>query len=172
MDHAESAEVLETDRLFIRPFVASDADFIVELVNDPAWLLYIGDKNIRSRDDAARYIEDGPRAMYRRAGFGLSLVALKDGTPIGMCGLIRRADLEDVDLGFAFLPRYRRSGYAFEAAQSVLSHGRRVLRLARIVAITVPANVASINLLQKLGFAREKSIVRNDETLDLYAYAR
>jgi ribosomal-protein-alanine N-acetyltransferase len=164
--------VLETDRLVIRPFVATDAGFIVELVNDPAWLLYIGDKNIRSGDDAARYIEDGPRAMYRRAGFGLWLVALKDGTPIGMCGLVRREDLEDADLGFAFLPQYRRSGYAFEAAQRVLAHGRRVLRLARIVAITVPANVASINLLRKLGFAREKTIVRNDETLDLYAYAR
>lgn len=164
--------MLETDRLVIRPFVATDAGFIVELVNDPAWLLYIGDKNIRSGDDAARYIEDGPRAMYRRAGFGLWLVALKDGTPIGMCGLVRREDLEDADLGFAFLPQYRRSGYAFEAAQRVLAHGRRVLRLARIVAITVPANVASINLLRKLGFAREKTIVRNDETLDLYAYAR
>ncbi len=164
--------MLETDRLVIRPFVATDAGFIVELVNDPAWLLYIGDKNIRSRDDAARYIEDGPRAMYRRAGFGLWLVALKDGTPIGMCGLVRREDLEDADLGFAFLPQYRRSGYAFEAAQRVLAHGRRVLRLARIVAITVPANVASINLLRKLGFAREKTIVRNEETLDLYAYAR
>ncbi len=164
--------MLETDRLVIRAFVANDAGFIVELVNDPAWLLYIGDKNIRSRDDAARYIEDGPRAMYRRAGFGLWLVALKDGTPIGMCGLIRRDDLEDVDLGFAFLPQYRRSGYAFEAAQRVLEHGRSVLRLARIVAITVPANAASINLLRKLGFAREKTIVRNDEPLDLYAYAR
>jgi RimJ/RimL family protein N-acetyltransferase len=164
--------MLETDRLVIRPFVASDAGFIVELVNDPAWLVYIGDKNIRSHDDAARYIEDGPGAMYRRAGFGLWLVGLKDGTPIGMCGLIRRDDLDDVDLGFAFLPQYRRNGYAFEAAQRVLEHGRRELKLARIVAITVPANVASINLLRKLGFAREKTIVRSDEALDLYAYAR
>lgn len=164
--------MLETDRLVIRPFVASDAGFIVELVNDPAWLAYIGDKNIRSHGDAARYIEDGPRAMYRRAGFGLWLVGLKDGTPIGMCGLIRRDDLDDVDLGFAFLPQYRRNGYAFEAAQRVLEHGRRELRLARIVAITVPANVASTNLLRKLGFVREKTIVRNDEALDLYAYAR
>jgi RimJ/RimL family protein N-acetyltransferase len=163
--------MLETDRLVIRPFVASDAGFIVELVNDPAWLRYIGDRNIRSLDDAARYIENGPRAMYRRAGFGLWLVALRDGTPIGMCGLVRRDDLDDVDLGFALLPRYRRSGYAFEAAQRVLEHGRRALRLARIVAISVPANVASINLLRKLGFAREKTIVRHDELVDLYAYA-
>jgi RimJ/RimL family protein N-acetyltransferase len=164
-------QVLATTRLVIRPFAASDAGFIVELVNDPAWLLYIGDKNIRSLDDAARYIENGPRAMYQRVGFGLWLVALKDGTPIGMCGLIRRDDLEDVDLGFAFLPRYRRNGYAFEAARRVLEHGRRALGLARIVAITVPANVASVNLLRKLGFAREKTVVRNDEALDLYAHA-
>ena len=113
--------MLETDRLVIRAFVANDAGFIVELVNDPAWLLYIGDKNIRSRDDAARYIEDGPRAMYRRAGFGLWLVALKDGTPIGMCGLIKRDGLEDVDLGFAFLPAHRGFGYAHEAAAGSLS---------------------------------------------------
>jgi len=163
--------VLATTRLVIRPFATSDAGFIVELVNDPAWLLYIGDKNVRSLDDAARYIENGPRAMYQRVGFGLWLVALKDGTPIGMCGLIRRDDLEDVDLGFAFLPRYRRNGYAFEAARRVLEHGRRALGLVRIVAITVPANVASVNLLRKLGFAREKTVVRNDEVLDLYAYA-
>jgi len=163
--------VLATTRLVIRPFATSDAGFIVELVNDPAWLLYIGDKNVRSLDDAARYIENGPRAMYQRVGFGLWLVALKDGTPIGMCGLIRRDDLEDVDLGFAFLPRYRRNGYAFEAARRVLEHGRRALGLVRIVAITVPANVASVNLLRKLGFAREKTVVRNDEALDLYAYA-
>ena len=172
MHRMETAGILETERLVIRPFVANDADFIVDLVNDPAWLLYIGDRDVRSRDDAARYIEDGPRAMYRRAGFGLWLVALKEGTSIGMCGLIRRDDLDDVDLGFAFLPRHRRSGYAFEAARAVVEHGRRELRLRRIVAITVPANVASVNLLLKLGFAREKAIVRNGETLDLYVYAQ
>jgi RimJ/RimL family protein N-acetyltransferase len=164
--------VLETARLVVRPFVASDARFVLELENDAAWLLYIGDKNIRSLDAAACYIENGPRAMYRRVGFGLWLVALKEGTPIGMCGLIRRDDLEDVDLGFAFLPRYRRNGYAFEAAEAVLEHGRGVLGLARIVAITAPTNIASTNLLRKLGFAREKTVVRNDEALDLYARAR
>lgn len=163
-------QALATARLVIRPFAASDAGFIVELVNDPAWLLYIGDKNIRSLDDATRYIENGPRAMYRQHGFGLYLVQLAHPRePIGMCGLIRRDGLDDVDLGFAFLPRFRGQGYAFEAASAIAQYARRELGLSRIVAITSPGNAASARLLRKLGFHTERRIELHGEALDLHA---
>src|SRR3982075_598692 len=115
--------VVETERLRVRWLNADDAAFIFALVNQPSWIQYIGDKNIKTLQDAARYIEDGPAAMYKRAGFGLYLVQLRDiGEPIGICGLIKREALRDVDLGFAFLPTFWRQGYAFEAAAAVMCY--------------------------------------------------
>ena len=96
--------VLETARLRLRHLRADDSQFILELVNDPDWLRFIGDRGVRTVEDARGYIEKGPMQMYSRLGFGLDLVELKDGTPIGMCGLIKRATLHDVDIGFAFMP--------------------------------------------------------------------
>lgn len=166
--------MLETDRLVIRAFVANDAGFIVELLNDPAWIEYIGDKGVRTRDDACRYIERGPVAMYKRYGFGLYAVDSKEtGEPIGMCGLIRRDGLDDVDLGFAFLPQFRGAGYAFESAVAVMSYGKATLGLQRVVAIVSQGNRASGKLLGKLGFRFERMVALrpNDELLELYAVA-
>ena len=102
--------VIETERLILRHLTLDDAAFIHELVNDPDWLRYIGDKGVRNLDDARAYIENGPMAMYERVGFGLFRVELKSrGTPIGMCGLIKRDTLPDVDIGFAFLPHRTRA---------------------------------------------------------------
>jgi len=127
-----------------------------ELLNDPSWLRFIGDKKVRSLEDARRYIEEGPMRMYAVRGFGLWLVERKsDGAPLGICGLVKREQLEDVDLGFAFLPRYWSQGYAHEASRGVLDYARQAVRLERIVAITSPDNVASARLLEKLGFAYE-----------------
>jgi len=166
-----SATVLETQRLTLRRFAPGDAAFILELVNDPDWKRFIGDKKVASLDDARGYILKGPVAMYERVGFGLWLAALKDGTPIGMCGLIQREGLEDVDIGFAFLPRYRANGYAHEAAAATLTYGREVLKIARIVAITSVDNAGSIRLLEKLGMRFEKlvSLPDDPETLKLFA---
>jgi RimJ/RimL family protein N-acetyltransferase len=166
-----SATVLETQRLTLRRFAPGDAAFILELVNDPDWKRFIGDKKVASLDDARGYILKGPVAMYERVGFGLWLAALKDGTPIGMCGLIKREGLEDVDIGFAFLPRYRANGYAHEAAAATLTYGREVLKIARIVAITSVDNAGSIRLLEKLGMRFEKlvSLPDDPETLKLFA---
>lgn len=148
--------VCETDRLVLRELDGDDAPFILELLNDPDWLRYIGDKGVHDLDGARAYIDNGPRAMYARHGFGLYAVELKsDRTPIGMCGLIRRDTLPDVDIGFAFLPQYRSRGYAREAAQATLAHGRDALGLKRIVAITSPDNDASGRLLQAIGLAFE-----------------
>ena len=150
--------VLETARLALRRLTPEDAPFILELVNEPSWLQFIGDKGVRTLDDARGYIQNGPMDMYARLGFGLYLVELKDGTPIGMCGLIKRPALEDVDIGFAFRPQFWGQGYARESAAAVLDHGRDAFKLKRIVAITSPGNISSIRLLEKLGFEFEQEL--------------
>ena len=151
--------VLETERLVLRKLHADDAEFIVGLLNQPSFLRYIGDKEVRNNEDAVRYIETGPIASYERFGFGLYLVELKEtGVPIGMCGLLKRDSLPDVDIGFAFLPDYWSRGYAFESAAAVMDYGRETLRLRRIVAITSPDNDASIKLLEKIGLRFERMI--------------
>jgi len=153
----ERAVVIETERLALRRLMPDDAAFILELVNDPDWLRYIGDKGVRNLDDARAYIQNGPMAMYERVGFGLFLVELKNtATPIGMCGLIKRETLDDVDLGFAYLPAYRSSGYGREAARATLDYGRDVASLRRIVAITSIDNEASGRLLLAVGMRFER----------------
>jgi RimJ/RimL family protein N-acetyltransferase len=146
--------VFETERLTLREFAPGDSAFILELLNDPGWKRFIGDRGIRTLEDARGYIERGPMAMYARLGFGLYRVALKEGdVPIGMCGLIKRDTLEHVDLGFAFLPAYRGHGYAYESALAMRDYGAQELQLERIVAITSPDNDSSGKLLLRLGFA-------------------
>ena len=151
--------ILETERLSLRRLTPDDAQFILELLNQPSFLRYIGDKGVRNSEDAIQYIQTGPVASYDRFGFGLYLVELKEsGTPIGMCGLLKRETLADVDVGFAFLPDYWSRGYAFEAAAAVMTYGREVLGLRRIVAITSLDNAASIKLLEKIGLRFERLI--------------
>lgn len=151
--------LIETDRLILRHLTVDDAAFILELVNDPAWLRFIGDRGVRTLEDARAYILKGPVASYAQHGFGLDLVERKaDGVPIGMCGLIKRDTLDDIDVGFAFLPQYCAQGYGYEAAAATLAHGRKTFGLKRIVAITAPDNTGSIRLLEKLGFRFEKMI--------------
>jgi RimJ/RimL family protein N-acetyltransferase len=165
--------VLETDRLILRLLVTDDAPFILQLVNDPDWLRYIGDKGVRNLDDARAYIENGPMAMYERVGFGLFCVELKaGGTPIGMCGLIKRDTLPDVDIGFAFLPQFRAHGYGREAARATLDYGRDVVGLKRIIAITSPDNDASGRLLEATGLRFERSfdISPEDRSVRLYGW--
>jgi RimJ/RimL family protein N-acetyltransferase len=166
--------VLETERLRLRELTAEDAPFILELLNDPDFIRYIADRGVRTEAQAREYIAKGPAASYAANGFGLLLVQLKhEGTPIGVCGLIRREGLEDVDVGFAFLPAYRVKGYAHEAARAVLAHGREALGLGRIVAIVSPDNERSIRLLEKLGMRFEQMVTLpgDDEEIRLYALA-
>jgi [ribosomal protein S5]-alanine N-acetyltransferase len=151
--------ILTTKRLTLRRLRPADAEFIVELLNDAAFLRFIGDKAVRTADDACQYILDGPMASYDRYGFGLWLVEVKEsGLPVGMCGLLKRESLPDVDIGFAFLPAYRSRGYAFESASAVLEYGRSEFGLKRIVAITDPDNAGSIRVLQKIGMRFERMI--------------
>lgn len=149
--------VLETDRLILHRLTVEDAAFILDLLNQPSFLQYIGDRGVRTLDDARRYILNGPVASYKRFGFGLNRVELKaTGTPIGLCGLLKRETLDDVDIGFAFLPSFWSKGYAYESASAVLEQGLDALGLPRIVAITAPDNHRSIRLLEKLGLRFER----------------
>lgn len=151
--------MLETERLRLRELTPDDAGFILELVNEPAWWRFIGDRGVRTLDDARAYIANGPAAMYRNHGFGLWAVERKDqAVSLGICGLIKRDGLSDVDLGFALLERFWGHGYAHEAAAAVLAHGRDCLKLPRIVAITSPDNERSGGLLEKLGFRYDRMI--------------
>jgi RimJ/RimL family protein N-acetyltransferase len=164
--------VLETERLILRWLAAEDAAFILELVNDPAWLRFIGDRGVRTLEDARGYILNGPVAMYRRVGFGLYLVELKQsGTPIGMCGLIQRAGLQDIDIGFAFLPAFYGQGYAYEAASAVMHYGQDRLGLNRVVAITAPDNQRSIKLLRKLGLSFEDMLRLGEDQPEVMLFA-
>lgn len=151
--------VFETERLLVSRFTLDDAPFVLELQSEPEWLRFIGDRGVRDLDSARAYIQRAPLDMYARLGFGLYKVALKaDGTPVGMCGLLKRDSLPDVDIGFAFLARHRGLGYAREAAAGTLDHARTSHGLKRILAITSPDNASSIGLLEKLGFRYEKTV--------------
>jgi len=164
--------VLETERLLLRQFSTEDADFILELLNEPSFIRNIGDRGIRTIDGAISYILNGPVASYAKNGFGLYLVKLKEtDESIGMCGLIKRDTLEDVDIGYAFLPRFWSKGYAVESAQAVKEYAKNVIRLNRIVAITDPENEGSIRVLQKIGLQFERMVRLSEDDIELKLFA-
>jgi ribosomal-protein-alanine N-acetyltransferase len=151
--------ILETERLSLRKLSERDAEFILELLNEPSFLRNIGDKGVRNNVDAIQYILAGPIHNYQRYGFGQWLVELKDsGVPIGMCGLTKKDALPDADIGFAFLPRYWSKGYAVEAALAVMAYSSRDLGLRRIVAVVNPDNKGSIRVLEKIGLKFERMV--------------
>jgi ribosomal-protein-alanine N-acetyltransferase len=164
--------VIETPRLRLHRLTADDADFILELLNEPTFLRYIGDKGVRTREDACRYLRTGQMASYDRLGFGLYRVERRDsGEPIGICGLLKRESLEAVDVGFAFLPRSWSNGFAAESAAAVLAHERRTWGLKRVLAVTSPDNEASIRLLGKLGFRFERMARLSEEAPEVKVFA-
>jgi len=165
-------KILETERLKLRRITTYDSPFIIELLNDPSFIKNIGDKKVRSEEDAHKYILNGPVLSYEKHGFGLYLVELKNsGTPIGICGLIKRDNLDDVDVGFAFLSDYRCKGYAFESASAVVEYGRKNFGLKRVLGITTPENIPSINVLQKIGLTFETMIKMTDDEPEIKLFA-
>jgi [ribosomal protein S5]-alanine N-acetyltransferase len=161
--------ILSTDRLILREFNLNDAQFIVDLLNTPGWLQFIGERNVRSNDDARNYLLSGPLLSYELNGFGLWLVSLKDSDlSIGMCGLLKRQGLDFADIGFAFLPDYAGKGYAYEAASATMQYAQTNLRLERILAIASTNNISSIKLLKKLGLQFERMVNMDNEELMLF----
>jgi ribosomal-protein-alanine N-acetyltransferase len=164
--------IIETDRLIICRLSEGDSEFILELLNSPGWLKFIGNKNVKTEADAENYIINGPIKSYEVNGFGLYLVKLKKiYTPVGICGLIKRDTLENIDIGFALLPEYEGNGYAFEAAEAVLKHAKRDLGIKKIVAITDKDNVNSIRLLEKAGLIFEKNILLKEDDKELMLFS-
>jgi [ribosomal protein S5]-alanine N-acetyltransferase len=167
------AHVTDTARLSLQRLCAGDAAFILALLNEPSFIRNIGDRRVRTLDDARAYIANGPGAMYAAHGFGLFRVALRDSdTPIGICGLLKRDTLPGIDIGFAFLPDYQAQGYAYESAVAVRDWAMSQLPLTRLLAIVQPGNARSCRLLGKLGFRLDGRVrlAPDGEELELFVY--
>ncbi|MES2316329.1 MAG: GNAT family N-acetyltransferase [Pseudomonadota bacterium] len=162
--------ILETARLVLRTIDVSDAPFYLNLVNTREFIENIGDRGIRTLEAARETIVSGPVAMQAVLGHSIYLVELKEsGASIGMCGLIKRDTLDDVDLGYALLPPYVGKGYAYEAAAAVVAYARTTMGMRRLVAITSPGNTTSIGLLEKVGMRFEKLVyLKPDDPTRLY----
>lgn len=151
--------IIETERLYLSRVTVDNASFLVDLLNEPSFLQYIGDKGVRATEEAVKYIKTEFLDSYAQRGFGLLLVKIKhNNTPIGICGIKKRNSLELPEIGYAFLSKFRSKGYATESARAVIDYARNGLGLKRVVAITSPENEASVRVLEKIGFQFEKMI--------------
>lgn len=161
--------LLETNRLVLRKFTVEDAPFMFRLVNEPSWIENIGDRNVHSIEDAQKYLADGAISSYTTHGYGFYIVLHREtNLPIGTCGFAKRPFLDHPDFGFAFLPEYTGQGYAIEIAVATMAFAEEVLKMEKLVAFTTPSNKRSIQLLIKLGFRFEKSIMVEEEELFLF----
>ncbi len=165
-------KILETDRTLLREIAETDAAFILDLLNQPSFIKFIGDRKVRTVAQARDYIESRFTESYKQFGFGMWAVELKTGqTPIGICGFVKRDSLPEADIGFAFLPQFEKKGYAVESAKAAMEYGRDVLGLKRILAITSQDNESSGRLLKKINFKFERlvKLPHDDEELKLFS---
>jgi [ribosomal protein S5]-alanine N-acetyltransferase len=164
--------VIETERLLLRKFTVDDASFILELLNTPSWLRFIGDRNVHNIEQATQFLLNGYLKSYETHGFGFYVVIERATQKlIGMCGLVKRNTLEDVDIGFAFMPEFVGKGYGFEAASATLNYAENVLRLEKIIAIVNPENVVSIALIKKIGLQFERMINLSARDIELMLFS-
>src|SRR6266478_4186157 len=164
--------VIETDRLRLRRLSVDDAEFILRLLNEPSFIQNIGDRGVRTVDDARGYIVKGPITSYEKFGFGLWMVETRSPiAQIGICGLLKRDVLDDVDIGYALLPEFCSQGYALESASAVMTYAWEQLGLQRVVAVTNPNNESSIRLLEKMGFQYERMIRLSEDAPEIKLFA-
>jgi [ribosomal protein S5]-alanine N-acetyltransferase len=164
--------VIETERLILRKFTVDDAPFMLELLNTPSWLRFIGDRNVHNIEETEQFLLNGYLKGYETHGFGFYIVIEKaTQNPIGMCGLVKRNTLEDVDIGFAFMPDYVGKGYGFEAASATLKYAENVLKLEKVVAIVDPENVVSIALIKKIGLQFERMVRLSADDIELMLFS-
>ncbi|MEH6537018.1 MAG: GNAT family N-acetyltransferase [Psychroserpens sp.] len=166
-------QIAETTRLLLSKITVDDAPFILELVNTPGWLKYIGDRNIKTVEAAAEHIENNQVKCYEKHGFGYYKMQVKAESlrTIGTCGLLKRDNLDYVDIGFSMLPEYHGKGYGYEATNEIMKLAKNEFGIKNICAITLPTNKPSINLLEKLGLSYQKTVkpFEDDEELLLFA---
>ena len=163
---------LETDRLVIRELELGDSAFMLDLLNQPSFIRFIGDRGVETLEDASTYIQERALAAYEKNGFGPFAVELKtEGRVIGIVSLLDRDELDHVDIGFAFLPDSWRQGFATEATSAVMDFAFQDLGLEKIIAITQPDNIASIKTLDKMGLSFAGMTRLGDEDIDLLLYA-
>jgi RimJ/RimL family protein N-acetyltransferase len=163
---------IETERLFLRRVTLDDSDLMLAVWNDPAFVRNVGDRGIRTTEQAHDAMQAGALKLYEDYGYGpYSMVLKSNGSQIGICGLFKRENLEDPDIGFAVLPEFCSRGYAGEAAFAVLAHARDDLGIRKVTAIVSPTNAPSIGLIEKLGLAFETMIAMpgDDEEISLYS---
>ena len=161
----------ETERLFLRPTIEKDASFIFELLNSPNWLKFIGDRNIRSIDDAESYIKNKMIPQLEKLGYSNYTLILKDkDIQIGTCGLYDREELEGIDIGFALLPEYEGKGFGFEAANEIKKAANSEFGITDLSGITTKDNIASQNLLRKLGFKLKGTATLSDDDEELLLF--
>lgn len=166
-----AANILETDRLYLRRLIRDDAGFILQLLNEPSWIEFIGDKNVSNLNDAKKYIELSAITMYQQYGYGLFLVCDKGhDTPMGLSGLMKRDNLDHADLGYAFLPEFWKKGFALEAVKSVLDYAKETHQLSTILALTKSSNASSIKLLNKVQFQFDRDLKLLDDEENLHIY--
>ena len=164
-------KILETERLILQQASTDDAEFILALLNEPSFIHNIGDRGVRTLDEARDYIINRMVASYENFGFGMYLVILKGtGIPTGLCGLVKRDGLDDVDIGYAFLPQYWSKGYATESALAVKEYAKDTVGLERLVGITAPKNQGSIQVLEKIGLEFEKMVRLSEDDIELKLY--
>ena len=172
MSETRLAMILETERLQLRMLSVDDAEFMLRLLNEPSFIQNIGDRGVRTIDDARAYILKGPIASYEKFGFGLWMVETRlENTPIGICGLLKRDVLDDVDIGYALLPEFWSQGYALESASAVMSYANEKLGLKRVVAVTNSDNTSSIRLLEKMGFKYEQMVRLSEGAAEIKLFA-
>lgn len=165
-------KILETKRLILQEVSPENAEFIRMLLNEPSFIRNIGDRGVRTLKDARDYITTRLVASYEKYGFGMYLTILKESdTPIGLCGLVKRDGLEDIDIGYAFLPRYWSRGYASESALAVKEYAKNTIGLKRLIAITDPTNQGSIRVLEKIGLKFEKTVKLSEDDIQLKLFA-
>lgn len=164
--------VIETERLILRKFMVDDASFILKLLNTPSWLRFIGDRNVHNVEEAEQFLLNGYLKSYETHGFGF-YAAIEKSTqnPIGMCGLVKRNTLEDVDIGFAFMPEFMGKGYGFEAASATLNYAENVLKLEKVIAIVDPENAVSIALIKKIGLQFERLVRLSADDIELMLFS-
>ena len=166
--------IAETKRLIIAKMTLDDAPFMLELLNTPNWIKYIGDRNVKTVDEAKTYMTNGVLKSYKESGFGFYKLLLKEENNkiIGTCGLVKREQLENVDIGFAMLPGYEGKGFGMEASLEIMSLAKNLFRLPKIAAIVQPNNPNSIKLLEKLGLSFEKKVKPFDDGAELLLFAK